>query len=321
MIEHPEIGGYFSLELGYFNNCPNFDGVLLNSGRNSLEYILKSLPSITRLWIPYFTCDTVLEPLGKLGIPYSFYNLNESLELSVPFVLGKNEYLLYTNYFGIKDGYTNALIKEYGDCLIVDNSQALYFSHSRYSFYSPRKFVGIPDGGVAYTPYYYDVNGNLDKDSSFERCAHLLKRHDHGAFAGYNDFRENSMAMRNQPIKRMSFLTQSLIKSIDFERIRIRRLANFYFLHSYLKNSNRLKIEDNFCCPLVYPYYTDNISLRGNLIKNEIYIATYWPNVLEWCKKGTLEYLLAKNILPLPIDQRYNNKDMKYILNFILNER
>lgn len=321
MSEHTERGGYFSLELGYFDNCPNFDGVLLNSGRNSLEYILKSLRSITRLWIPYFTCDTLLEPLAKLEIPYSFYNLNELLELSVPVVLGKDEYLLYTNYFGIKDVYTNELIKEYGHRLIVDNSQALYFPHSCHSFYSPRKFVGIPDGGIAYTPCDSLVNDIFDKDSSFGRCAHLLKRHDQGAFAGYNDFRENNIAMRNQPIKKMSSLTQSLIRSIDFERIRIRRLANFYFLHSYLKDSNSLRIQDSFCCPLVYPYYTNNISLRDSLIKNKIYIATYWPNVLEWCKKESQEYLLAKNILPLPIDQRYDNKDMKHILNFILNER
>ena len=58
------IGGYFEWEFPTNTETfPHSDGVLLNSGRHSLEYILKSLGVINRLWIPYYTCDVVLQPI------------------------------------------------------------------------------------------------------------------------------------------------------------------------------------------------------------------------------------------------------------------
>ena len=67
------IGGYFEWEFPINNSSfPHSDGVLLNSGRHALEYILKSLGEINRLWIPYYTCDVVLQPIERLGVAYSF---------------------------------------------------------------------------------------------------------------------------------------------------------------------------------------------------------------------------------------------------------
>ena len=34
---------------------------------------------------------------------------------------------------------------------------------------------------------------------------------------------------------------------------------------------------------MIYPFYTDDIYLRARLIKQHIFVAQYWPNVLEWC--------------------------------------
>lgn len=63
-----EIGGYFSLELNQREkNSFHSGGIYLNSGRNALEYILRSLPRISKLWIPYFTCDVVLETIAEIG--------------------------------------------------------------------------------------------------------------------------------------------------------------------------------------------------------------------------------------------------------------
>ena len=82
------IGGYFEWEFpantGLF---PHSDGVLLNSGRHSLEYILKSLGEIRRIWIPYYTCDVVLQPIERLGIPYTFYHINRDLKLAKDLIL------------------------------------------------------------------------------------------------------------------------------------------------------------------------------------------------------------------------------------------
>ena len=64
---------------------------------------------------------------------------------------------------------------------------------------------------------------------------------------------------------------------------------------------------------MAYPYWTNDDSLRKKLIDNRIYVATYWPNVVEWCGIGGSEYELAKDLLPLPIDQRYDKNELNKI--------
>lgn len=316
-----EIGGYFDLESNVERNTAfHSQGIYLNSGRNALEYILRSLPHIKKMWIPYFTCEVLLEPLDKLNIAYSFYHVNEQLELSEDVQLDSDEFLLVTNYYGIKDEYIRELALRYSSRLIVDNAQALFAEPIKgiKSIYSPRKYVGIPDGGIVYIDGGIDVH-QFDIDISYERCSHLLKRVDIGAGAGYADFKENSSKLQGQPIRRMSKLTQRLFHSIDFCNIRSKRRDNFRMLHERLKQTNQLFIPemDSFSCPLVYPYYVKDATLKKKLIENKIFVATYWPNVLEWCKPMDIEYQLAKYVIPLPIDQRYDIQNMERICKII----
>ncbi len=316
------IGGYFEWE--FPTNDGSFlhsDGVLLNSGRHSLEYILLSLGPINHLWIPYYTCDVVLQPIERLGISYSFYHINKDFTLTEDFELKALEYLIYTNYFGVMDEYCQTLATRYGSQLILDSAQALYAPplNRINTFYSPRKFVGIPDGGIAYTNLNVDIE--LKKDISYDRCAHLLKRHDLLPMDGYSDFKESSHKIAIGAISLMSTLTQNMLASLDYENIKERRLANFSFLHMHLACTNGLDLPslDSFICPMVYPYYTEETDLRKRLIDNHVFVATYWPNVFKWCKEDDLEYELCKNIIPVPIDQRYGEEDMQRIINIIIN--
>ena len=83
------------------------------------------------------------------------------------------------------------------------------------------------------------------------------------------------------------------------------------------KNHLQLPSMDSFTCPMVYPFISDDKSLRGRLIQNKVFVARYWPNVLEWCKEDELEYKLAAQIIPLPVDQRYGVEAMKRIVEII----
>ena len=320
------IGGYFSLDLSDKKSSLLADGVWLNTGRNALEYILLALGDVRRLFIPYYTCEAILEPLHRLGIPFSYYHIDWQLEIEKQGELAEGEYLLYTNYFGIKDEYISSLTAYYGKRLIVDNAQALFSTPTKCAgtLYSFRKFVGVPDGGVAISD-----NGHVLEfvvDLSYSRCTHLLKRVEMGAGAGYEDFQKIESELSAQPIKRMSLLTQQLIGNIDFELIKKRRLANFNYLHTLLGATNQfynnLTVDETKdSCPMVYPYYVEDDDLRSHLITNRIFVATYWPNVFQWCDSEDKEYRLAKYCLPLPIDQRYGEKEMKKIVNTINNYR
>lgn len=314
------IGGYFEWEFPSNNGSfPHSDGVLLNSGRHSLEYILKSLGTIKCLYIPYYTCDVVLQPIERLGIPHKFYRINKDFTLSEEVALSEDEYIIYNNYFGLMDMYCKEMANRYGNRLILDYAQAFFAPKLEgiNTFYSPRKFVGIPDGGIAYanTP----ISLELPTDNSYDKCAHLLKRHDLTPMDGYNDFKESSHKIALSPLSSMSTLTQKMLSSLDYLAIQERRLTNFTLLHAHLSVSNELQISslDSFSCPMVYPYYNKDLELRKRLISNQVFVATYWPNVFEWTRERDIEYELSKNIIPIPIDQRYDDKDMMRIVEII----
>ena len=317
------IGGYFELELADRGGFPHDDGYCVNSGRNALELILRHIRDISRLWIPYYTCDVILEPVTKLGIQYSFYHVNQNLELSNELDLQTGEYILLTNYFGIKDRYVSDMASKYGERLIVDNSQA-YFSEPLEgikTFYSPRKFVGVPDGGIAIIPGTEIDMSAYEQDYSYDRCSHLLKRIDLGATEGYKDFKKNCQLLNNQPVRRMSKLTESLLRSMDFDLIKKRRLRNSYYLHKNLGNKNLLNCAEecmDSSAPLVYPFISsfDNSRVRQFLIKHKIFIATYWPNVISE-KSAFIERSLVNDILPLPCDQRYSIVKLNKLLSII----
>jgi len=313
-----EIGGYFHLELNRICNFSHYGGILLNSGRCSFEYILMQL-SVKKIFLPFYTCEVVLEPILRRGIKYEFYGIDSNLEIQGRLKLGDGDYVLYTNYFGIKDHYVKQLANVYKSCLIIDNSQALFAERwmDIPTFYSPRKFVGLPDGGVAYCKKREEIE--LDFDKSYDRCEHLLSRYDRLASDGYSIFRMNSAKLKDQKMAYMSNLTKALIGNIDFTTVKNIRNSNFLYLHDRLSVSNKFDIGDinSFSCPMVYPYWSDDHTLRDRLIKNKIYVPTYWPNVMQWCTEDQLEYYLAKDIIPLPIDQRYNNKDLENIISII----
>lgn len=315
------IGGYFSLELSQ-RQSPTWlsDAAEVNSSRHALEYILMSLNKKPKLiYVPYYTCEVVLEPLKRLGINYQFYHINERLEVDSFPPLEEDELIIVNNYFGVKDEYVNNVLMHYGDNVIIDNAQAFYHivNGRNRAIYSPRKFFGVSDGGYAVTPD--SLNIELPQDYSTDRFSHLLRRLDMGAEVGYADFQKNDSSISGEPLKSMSNLTRHILSSIDYERIKSIRKKNFEILHRQLAESNRLKIpaQNTFECPMIYPYLTKDTKMRQKLIDNKIFVATYWPNVFQWCIKDSYEYELGKNLIPLPIDQRYGEEEINRVIKIV----
>ena len=310
------IGGYFGLELRHGEHYHK-DAIRLNTARNCFEYVLRSR-QYTKVYIPYYTCEVMLEPLNKLGVQYEFYSINGRLEPVVLPDLKENEAFLYTNYYGLKQDCVLKLASCFGNRLIVDNAQAFYAKpiHGIDTFFSARKFFGVADGAYLYTECRLDEE--FGQDQSYDRMTHLLKRADVGAEFGYQDFRTNDDSLINNPIRRMSNLTEKILCSIDYEYCREKRIENYRHLDGQLKSRNKIHFElADDAVPMVYPYLTDDANLRNRLIENKIFVAKYWPNVLEWCGENDIEYKLTKYMLPLPCDQRYGEEEMNGIIELI----
>ena len=316
-MNNKPIGGYFELELRkgehYHKNA-----LRLNTARNCFEYVLR-VRRYAKVYIPYYTCEVMLEPIQKLGIGYEFYHINEKFEPTTLPKLKENEAFLYTNYFGLKQDCVKRLASRYGKRLIVDNAQAFFALplEGIDTFYSARKFFGVPDGAYLYVDK--PSQQEFEQDSSYARLSHLLKRIDLGAEAGYQDFRENDDALHNQEIKKMSRLTEAILCGVDYVASRKSRRDNYQWLDEVLGGANRIHMDmDMDCVPMVYPYLTEDNALRQKLIDRKIFVATYWPNIKEWCKPEWMEYSFANQVVPLPIDQRYNWKDINRIVKLVI---
>lgn len=310
------IGGYFSLELP-FREEYHKDAIRLNTGRNCLEYILRAR-GYKKVYVPYYTCEAVMEPIIKLGIPYEFYHIDIHFEISDRFTVKTNEALLYTNYFGLKQRYVEQLAEKFCSRLIVDNTQAFYAKplDGIDTFYTCRKFFGVADGAYLYAGKF--LAEEFEQDESYDRMAHLLKRIDLSAEQGFADFRRVDDGLDNQPIRKMSKLTQRIMQSIDYEEAAKKRRENYLKFQEVLGEDNNLVLPlDESAVPMVYPFLSPVKGLREKLIDNKVFVARYWPNVLEWTTKDDIEYLLACQMQPLPIDQRYGKDNMKRIIDII----
>lgn len=312
------IGGYFGLdsrdEPHYHNEALRF-----NAARKALEFLLKQ-SEYTRIHIPAYCCASLLEAFVNSGKEYSIYHIDGSLEITSLPQLSEGEAILYVNYFGVKNNYVKTLYRKYGHRLIVDNSQAFFdfpVAADCSTFYSPRKFFGVADGAYLYAD---DISKDIPKeDTSYDRMQHLLRRIDQSPEDGYKQFQLSEESLSQRPVLAMSRITSSILGNIDYQRVKAIRQKNFTALHRELNTLNQLDLTDvnSQVAPMVYPLLTEAPSLRKKLIDNRVFVPQYWPRTIGKLKKDTDEFRLQHNLIPLPLDQRYNEVDMSYIVRII----
>lgn len=303
-----EIGGYIELDK-YTGDMLHDDGIKLNCGRNALAYIIKA-KNIKKINMPKFMCDSNDRILSENNVEVVYYNVGLDFK---PQVKNRDGWLYVVNFYG---QLSNEYIASLGENIIVDNAQA-YFQEPIQgvdTLYTCRKFFGVSDGAILYTDKYIEV---VQKDESYKRMNFLLGRFERTAGEFYQEYVDNNHLFNGEPIKTMSKLTDNLLHGIDYQAIQKIRTDNFAYLNSKFASINKL----NLRIPkgaFMYPLYLDNgFELRKKLQELKIFIPTLWPAVFNLCSKDELEYDMAKNILPIPVDQRYQVEDMEYIVNTI----
>jgi hypothetical protein len=317
------VGGYFNAELPIQNSYLN-NGLFLNSGRNAFSFILDNI-ECTKLFVPYYTCDAIIAVLARNKQHYEFYNLDQKLLPILDDNIDENEFLLYNNYFGVCNQKVNFVCKKYSN-VIVDNAQSFFSfpnqGESTLSFYSPRKFIGLPDGGIAFLTHKPNSFEALKRDTSYKNAIHLFKSIDLGIEAAYPDFQKSEEIVGEKRIKRVSMLTERMYKSIDLIDVKNKREHNFRYIDERIGEYNMFQkhFSDQIEAPMVYPFLLNNgEELRKELLKEKVFTASYWKNVLEWLKDkpNSLEVHLTKNLVALPIDQRIDLDILDRLCNII----
>ena len=316
-----EIGGFFELELNSNGSLYHNNALAFNSGSSALEFFLIN-SKYNSVYIPYYTCDEVIKVIKKLNLSYHFYNINSNFQPQINLdVLNDKTLLIINIYFGINNQNVNELLN-LSKHIIVDASQAFFYKplKNRFSFNSIRKFFGVPDGGFLCGTISGEMKKNYAKLSYTKyNHQHLVGRLEENAKVEYFNYIENEKIISENSMGIMSKLTDALLNNVNFKKVKKQRLNNFKKLNSYFKEYNELDLRLQFekDIPHCYPLLISNgFALKKFLIYNNIYIPTYWENIRKYLsQKSKFELNLVDNLVCLPIDQRYTEKEMNYIID------
>jgi len=303
------IGGYFELELPRGGSGWHAGALALSTGRACMAAILQhDRPRKVRL--PFYMCDALLKPMQEAGVAIAFYALDARLRPVGVDALGPDELLVAVNYFGLRSATVASLAGRFGRRLVADHSQA-FFERPRpghWTFYSARKFFGVPDGAYLYAPETIDIRPLPNQQSEVR---HLVNRLIGRQQTGYQQVRRYERGIDCR-IRTISTLSERLLSAVDYEDARARRRANYLALHTQLAEYNLFDaaLPDDaapFCYPLLLPSPVD----RAHLARHRLYVPTLWEDVMKRSDSGfDFERDFAERILPLPVDHRYEPEDM-----------
>ena len=308
-----EIGGYIEFE-HYHGSMLHEDAIAINCGRNCLAYLFKSR-GIKKLKVPYFICNSIFNVCDREGVEKVYYHIGMDFKPTPDLTLEPDEWLYLVNLYGqLSNDEIQGYVDKFGR-VIVDQANDYYVEplSGVDTFYTCRKWFGVADGAFLYSDK--PLVEEFPQDESYDRMEFLLGRYERTANEFYAGYNANNKYFIDQPIKHMSKLTCNLLRGIDYEFVEKRRKENFEYLHTHLRMHNKHLLKP---AAFMYPFMIDGgAMLRKKLQEERIYIPTLWPTVFEVAEPDSLEYQMAKNILPLPIDQRYGSEEMEYMIKKI----
>lgn len=304
------------------------------SGRAALYQILKYLKEqkqITHVLLPDYLCSTILVPIHKLGLTYSFFPLNEKLELeSETFkeTYRKDAAVLLINYFGLQDltpQIKNIRSLDAGALIIEDDVQAYYefiksLGDVDFKYTSLRKTFAIPDGGLVKTHCPLPRDCQPCTFGQYKAAAGLMKsmRVDYFDDSVYLDISHQGAELINEELdKGMSLISQKLYAIADIEDVKQRRISNARYLLGKLEEmgiKQLLPLLDDKV-PLFIPITLNNRDeVRKQMSQHEIFCPVHWPLDGLKVKRGAD---MAAHELSLIIDQRYGRKEMDEIIKLL----
>lgn len=316
-----EIGSFLELDLRDTGELLSGSDVCrLNSNRSGIYHCCRLL-QVKKVLLPYYECFTVRDFLIRKGLSVEYYSIDENF-MPINVSQEENTAIVFVNYFGLMSiSHMYALVEMYKN-VIIDNAQALFAKpiDGIYNVYSPRKFVGVPDGCYVVGPGATKYSEEYDVDVSSATSEFLLQRIEVGCNAVYEKRQLNEKRIDESDICRMSVLSRAILNNAPYESIRCKRLENYDIASGLYRDLNRIdpsKYFDETCVPFVYPLVIEKADIVGLLSKEKIYTGRWWNYLLKETDRSSFEYYLSSFMIPIPIDQRYGKDEILYVYKTI----
>lgn len=322
-----------------------------NTGRSSIEYLFRILASnreVKEVLVPNFICDSVTDAITRAGFKCRYFKIDNDLTINIEDLQSKmknNNIIFICHYFGtyLTNKEINFLkdVQKDGNVIIEDLSHALFTTHKRnigfgnYIVASIRKWLSVPDGAVLASktriPSYkisnaentYTQNYLITQLMKFEYLNnHSIpkSKENKDIFLNFNKIAMDSL-FSDYTIRKMSKVTEKYLSNFEPHSLIKKRKKNYDYLFENLKEHPKIDIvvsRKSGEVPYNFTIYSnERDKLRDYLQKNNIYCNIHWALSKEKLETASNLEKISKNILTIPCDQRYGEKEMNYIVKVI----
>lgn len=329
------IGGLFGLEPPFMakdKQTPPFAGASISyflNARCAVYTVCQSLkPRI--VWLPSYLCGAILDPIRSLNVPIRYYNAGPNFQPDTANWIGDvrpRDLVLLIHYFGFPNTTFPAdLLKRRGAVIIEDASQGLFvkqqYPESVCIVYSPRKFLGVPDGGLLTSECVNTLDlGILESPPTewWRRALAVTQMRREFDLRGaespwFTLFRQVEESFPLGPY-RSSDLARVLIENgTDYQIIKKARRENYLALLEPLKEFAVFPELDAETVPLGFPVCVHDHQ-RDKVLEvlygQRIYAPVHWRIQGIVPEEYRESHLLSRRILTLICDQRYAICDME----------
>lgn len=308
---------------------------LIFNARSGIKLVIDQLKP-ARVWLPSYLCPSILSAINLEFSVIKFYPVGKDLMVvSDAFLsdLRPDDLFLCIDYFGFPfENHLLKQVKQHGCTLLRDCSQALFFDFQNdqlcdFHLFSPRKFLGVPDGGILHAKTKLNFQScplsPSDEETFAEMFQAVIFRRDFDQFGGNHDWfgyfqrGESRFEPSDSP---MSELSQILLKNgFDYDFIRAQRKQNYMILAERLRQLALFPLLPEDVVPLGFPIVIpERDVVRERLFKKEIYPPIHWDILNDVPVEFVESRELCRQIMTLPCDQRYGEDDMMYVADSLL---
>jgi len=286
-----------------------------------------------RIWLPAYFCPEVSSAVATAAAECAAevhnYGLTDKLEPDVGSLrteLAAGDMVVVVDYFGwLPSRAFRNWTRERPDVVWVeDRAQALWAADPPWApwcIYSPRKLLGVPNGGILLGG---EVVLSIATGSKLRNLTvalpEMMRYEDHSEeendrwYAAYRE-REQGFAHCSGSI---SPLTEALLKRIPIAPLASARQANYRYLLDRLRPLAPWPRDAEDIAPFGLAIAVeDSQNFARQLAAERLFCARHWPDIDVDAKRFPFEHALSRQLLTLPCDHRYTPEQLARLADAI----
>jgi hypothetical protein len=282
-----------------------------------------------RVWMPAYICRELA--CAGPGASLRFYPLDAELSPDVRFLrrhVAAGDLALVADYFGWppKQEVIDLAAERPEVTWVEDRAQCLWTAQPPWApwlLFSPRKVVGVPDGGlliarpgadlVSPPSDCADASLALPELMRFEDAGETENTKWHAAFSA----REARFSAAPLPLSR---LTSALLQRLPIGPLIDARRKNFAFLADRLSPYRAWSKPHSGIAPFGLPIIVaDAAALASALAEERLFCARHWApsSLASEAAEFPREHALASRLLTLPCDHRYDEAALTRLVDAV----